>query len=527
MELYRVLLVDDEEDIRVGISRKMDWERLGFTLVGEAENGQEALELAETLKPDVVLTDIKMPFMDGLELCRILTDRLPAAKFVVFSGFDDFELAKQAISMHVSEYILKPINAAELSAVLQKLHRQLDDQRAERRDMERLRLRYEESLPVLRELYFTHLLDGSIRPDQVAERAERYDIDLRGTAWVAALVHMDGAGDRGELLSLSVRQLFEENLETEGCCSKAFLYNDSVALLTSFEGGFSIYDFIDAVNRVCKLAKSYLDLTLTVGVGLPCATPGDLSLSAAGAVGALEYRVLVGSGRAIYIGDLEPETFARLSFDENDERELTAAVKLGDEEAVRGAVNALTDKLQAAARPLSQCQFFFLELLTCLLKLTRGAGLELEAVFGAGFTGALQATDFSSAQELGRWCLDRCLRIQECIGRQRTDSTSRTVERAKRFIQEHYAQCDLSVERLCEHLHLSPAYFSTLFKRETGMSFTGYVTEVRMERAAALLRGTEEKTYLIAEQTGYSDANYFSYVFKKHFGVSPSRFRAG
>lgn len=150
MDLYRVLLVDDEEDIRVGISRKMDWEGLGFALVGEAENGQEALELAEQLKPDVVLTDIKMPFMDGLELCRILTQRLPAAKFVVFSGFDEFEYAKQAIRMNVSEYILKPINAPELSEVLRKLKSQLDAERAQGRNMEMLRRRYEENLPVLR-----------------------------------------------------------------------------------------------------------------------------------------------------------------------------------------------------------------------------------------------------------------------------------------------------------------------------------------------------------------------------------------
>lgn len=121
MELYRVLLVDDEEDIREGISRKMDWLGLGFSLVGEAANGQDALELAESLRPDVILTDIKMPFMDGLELCRILTDRLPAARFVVFSGFDAFEYAKQAIQMNVVEYILKPINADELSAVLRRL----------------------------------------------------------------------------------------------------------------------------------------------------------------------------------------------------------------------------------------------------------------------------------------------------------------------------------------------------------------------------------------------------------------------
>ena len=141
MDLYKVLLVDDEEDIRVGISRKMDWSGLGFELVGEAENGRDALELAESVQPDVVLTDIKMPFMDGLELCSILTKRLPGSKFVVFSGFDDFEYAKQAVRMNVSEYILKPINAPELCGVLRKLKDQLDTERARRQDLETLRRR--------------------------------------------------------------------------------------------------------------------------------------------------------------------------------------------------------------------------------------------------------------------------------------------------------------------------------------------------------------------------------------------------
>ncbi|MEM5781076.1 MAG: AraC family transcriptional regulator, partial [Lawsonibacter sp.] len=134
---------------------------------------------------------------------------------------------------------------------------------------------------------------------------------------------------------------------------------------------------------------------------------------------------------------------------------------------------------------------------------------------------------FRSLEELGGWLGSRCLKLREALGRQRTDSAWKTVEKAKDFIAEHYADSELSVETLCSHLHLSSTYFSTLFKRETGMGFTAYVTEVRMERAARLLQDTDEKTYLIAEQTGYPDPNYFSYVFRRRFGVTPSKFRAG
>ena len=151
----------------------------------------------------------------------------------------------------------------------------------------------------------------------------------------------------------------------------------------------------------------------------------------------------------------------------------------------------------------------------------------MEAVFGANFTGAVSISDFSSLEELGRWLGERCLKLHALLGKQRTDSTWRLVEQAKAYIAGHYADGDLSVETLCSHIHLSPTYFSTLFKREMGLSFTAYVTQVRMEEAARLLRETDEKTYRVAERTGYADPNYFSYVFKKQFGLSPSKFRAG
>lgn len=526
MELYRVLLVDDEEDIRVGISRKMDWNGLGFQLVGEAENGKDALDLAEALRPDLILTDIKMPFMDGLELCRILTERLPAAKFVVFSGFDDFEYAKQAIGMNVSEYILKPINAAELSAVLQKLKAQLDQERAERSNIQLLRSRYEESLPLLRGLFLTRLLDGRINREQIPELAERYEVDLSGKAFTAALVHIGGPREMSALLIPSVQQLLEENLKPEHGNCRVFLYNDSTAVLAAFTADEQVYGFIEDLNRSCALAESYLGQDLTIGVGLPCADPADLAQSTAGARSALDYREMVGRGSAIYIGDLEPVSVDRLSFAEGDDRALTAAVKLGGEEEVRAEVRRLMGRLRDSGLPLPHCQLFFLGLLTCLLKLTRDGGLQPEEVFGPKFTGAVQVTDFPSVDALEEWCRQSCLAIQTLIRRQRNDSAGRMVERAKEFIRAHYADSELSVEMLCEHLHLSPAYFSTLFKREMGMSFTNYVTVVRLEAAAEDLLGTEEKTYLIARKCGYEDPNYFSYVFKRHFGMSPTKYRA-
>ena len=159
------------------------------------------------------------------------------------------------------------------------------------------------------------------------------------------------------------------------------------------------------------------------------------------------------------------------------------------------------------------------------LKLTREADLELEAVFGAGFTGAVQITDFSSPEELGTWCLARCLRIRELIGRQRTDSAWRTVEKAKAFIAGHYAESELSVEKLCEHLHLSPAYFSTLFKRYNGLSPVEYVVHRRIQRAIELIRTTSMNLTDIAMSCGFNNSTNFYKAFRKVTGRTPVSYR--
>ncbi len=532
MEEYRVLLADDEEEIRAGISRKIDWVSLGFALVGEAGNGEEALEVAEQLHPDVVLTDIKMPFMDGLELCRRLRQSLPAAKLVVFSGFDDFEYARQAVGMGVSEYILKPINAAELTQVLSKLGEQLDKQRLERRDMETLRRRDEESLPVLRELFYTRLLSGQLAPEQVQDRAARYEIELPPGLWTAALLHADASGEscdagRDELLLLSVQSFLEEHFSLEGCAARVVLCGDTVALLVQLRDRDRLYPLLEELERLSLLSRSYLGVPLAAGVGLPCQGPEELHRSVEGARSALDYRALMGGGRVIYIGDLEPQDSAVLSFEEEDQRALSAAIKLGTLEQVEQVVRGLTERLSQTGLSLSKCHLFLLEVVTCLVRLARAGEVGVEEVFGANFTGAVSISDFSSLEELGRWLRERCSRLHDLLGRQRSDSAWRLVENAKEYIAGHYTNEQLSVEALCSHIHLSPTYFSTLFKREVGMSFTAYVTQVRMDEAVRLLRETDEKTYRIAQQIGYSDPNYFSYVFKRHFGLSPSKFRAG
>lgn len=524
---YRVLLVDDEEEIREGICRKMDWQALGFTLAGQAANGMEALEIAEQTCPDVVLSDIKMPYMDGLELGRQLHRVLPAAKLVFFSGFDDFEYARQAIGMHAFEYILKPINAQELSAVLEKIREQLDKQVEERQNVEVWQERYEESLPLLREIFYSRLLSGKIPTEQIHERAAEYGLDFPDGVWAVSIaaVKGEGLGIAEDAVLLSALDFLRTHFSLPNVVVKGALFNDNIALLAEIGREDGFYAFMEELERLCLLAETLLGFRVRFGVGTLCKSAETFSVSAAQAETALQYKVIDDS-RVLYIRDVEPRGDAAALFGEVQQQNIIAAVKLGSEAHVKEVVEQTVEQMRSSHLSIVQCQLFFLETLLSLMRAVRPGGEDFSELFEEEVSTMLSTDHFRSLEDMSGWLTDHFLKIRQMLGQHRSDTAGKSVYLAKEYIAEHYQDSELSVERLCEVLHLSPAYFSTLFKKETGMSFINYLTQTRMEKAAELLRVTDEKTYAIAEKTGYPDANYFSYVFKRHFGLTPSKFRA-
>lgn len=225
MGLYRIMLVDDEEEVRKAMINKMDWMQLGFQVVGDAENGEDALEKIEQLKPDVVMTDIRMPYMDGLALTSRIRQKYPSMKILIFSGYDDFEYAQQAIKLNVTEYILKPVNVEELTEILNRVRKNLDEEIEQRRDVSLLRERYHNSLPMLRELFLNRLVQGNVAEEEVRLKLEEYGVDILDARKLIAAVISVEREDRGQeqsplplqqeinLIPISVRGLVEDQLK--------------------------------------------------------------------------------------------------------------------------------------------------------------------------------------------------------------------------------------------------------------------------------------------------------------------------
>lgn len=526
MGLYKLMIVDDEEEIRLGVIKKINWEEHGFTVVGDAENGQEALEMAEKLHPDVIMTDIKMPFMDGLELGKRVADLMPSTKIIIFSGSDDLEYAHQAIKINVIEYVLKPINSIELIEVLKRLKEKLDKEYDEKRNMEILKKHYLDSIPVIREQFLVGTLEGRITKDQWEENKKKLGLDFINKYLCVALINIDGLPKEQDsgLVLISIKNIVDETMQNY-CKFISFPYLDKIVMLLSFYEKDNMMKVIKGLNEVCKIFECVFGSTISIGIGRVYSDINEIRFSYRTAQSALGYRPILGNGKTIYIDDVEPDNSVQLQFEDQEEIRFLNSIKLSSEDDIREVVDNIFKKMEESLVPLEKYRIYLMEVLTSMLKLTQSHNIEVNNVFGNDFSFYTYLEDFNSIEQIKDWFIQKSISLNEIIRKERVNSSKVLVEKAKEYIKSNYSDCDISVEKLCSNLHVSPTYFSTIFKKETDMSFVNYLTDIRLEEAVKLLNTTDDKTYIIATKIGYQEANYFSYVFKKKFGISPSRYR--
>ena len=530
MELYNVLLVDDEADVLQAMKKKIDWEALGFCLAGTAENGQEALEMAEQLHIDVVMTDIKMPYMDGLTLCKNLKQSYRNMKVIIYSGFDDFEFAREAVHLEAEEYLLKPISAGDMEAAFSKVRKKLDQEYDEYRNLNRLSEYYRKSLPAMREQLVMGILEGRIAGERARAMMETYEICLDSPFYVVAARYMDvnpreEQPQPAQLFTLSLKDMVQDYLKNRTrFFSTAFL--DQVIVIFMLDEREEIDQVLYHLDQICKMGFRVLKSSVTAAVGQICANTDALHTSYEEAVNAMEYRSILGSGQVLYINDIEPCSEENILVTEHEFQNLVHAVKLGNRDETNAAIAQIMDSIRKEPISPGQYQLLFMELLSELMKIGRAYKLHPNQIFGEHAGSWQELYRMVTVDELEGWLQEVCTNLRHVLRHERRDSAARLTEQAKAYIEEHYKESDLSADSLCRCLNVSAAYFSTIFKREVGMSFVAYLTKIRLEHALELLRTTEDKTYIIASRVGYMEPNYFSYVFKKQYGISPSKYRA-
>lgn len=551
--MYTVLVAEDEFEVREAIVSGTDWSSLGFQVTDSAENGQEAWDLFAKGAPDLLLTDIRMPFMDGLQLAERVKHDYPGTRVVILSGYDEFEYAQRALKLSVDEYVLKPFSTADLANVLAKLRAVLDEEAAEKRDVAQLREHYRRSLPVLRENFLATLMMRPLKRRELEEKSALYDIRLSGVSYQVSVVSMDAAGPKGqgqaadtpgsstrkeqppstisedqELLLFASLNIAEEIAAARNL-GRVFLHQGQVVLLTIAQESDSqavSAATLAAAEEIRQAVERYLKLTVTIGIGVVIQEPAGLSYSYKDAVLALDYRVILGGNRVISIADVEQRHVEKVRFDELKEQSLVRCLKTGTADELKENVESLFQGLAEAPVSVKEYQLYLMEIVTAVLRAAKDADADLDELFGDNMATLAELYRFRTLAEAKDWLLGICTRLMGSIAVVRQSALHNLVEEAIAYTRANYGDSELSINKVCGQLHISAGYFSSIFKKETKMTFVAYLLQIRMEAAKELLRSTDLRALDIAEKVGYAEPNYFSFSFKKHVGMSPKEYRS-
>ncbi|MDQ0902501.1 response regulator [Paenibacillus sp. V4I7] len=530
--MYKIIMIDDEDEVREGIKRKTNWEACGFQLVGDFDNGRDAYEALETLQPDAVITDICMPFMDGLQLTELIAANYRDVKVIIVTGYEDFDYAKQAIKLKVKDYLLKPINSVEFTEFLHKLRLELDEERIQREDVTFLRHQFNESMPLLRERFLERLVTSCMRRDEIDRKFQMFGLSMRGPSFTVLALdidefHREFYNDQvaeEELLRFAAYNIFHEIMEKEQGGIVFRTRDDKLVALLSGDPERIELTCQTLAEHVRYSIEKYLSMTVTMGIGRTCSDLPDLPKAFQEALSALDYRFLLGKNRIISIGDMEfGSSQDNLSYI-HMEKIVISAIKTGEKMIVTLTLQDWINEMKKGTCSMDKCYGKLNKLLVALMNVLVETGFEEAAVLGDHSFMELYAR--KTLDDVRLWLEGICLALVDLLAEKRTTVSQAQMEAAVAYIHAHYADEQLSLQQVCNHIYMSMSYFSALFKPHTGETFVEYVTRYRLDKAKEMLAASQLKTYELAAKVGYSDPQYFSVIFKRNTGMTPKEFRA-
>ncbi|MBU5480550.1 response regulator [Blautia sp. MSJ-19] len=533
--MYRILLVDDEILVRDAIKENIDWKAIDCELVGDCENGKQAAEFVKEHPVDIVLTDILMPYMDGMELSHFLHDNYPDIVIVIFSGFGEFEYAKKAIQYGVSEYLLKPVTAMELTGVIEKMKKKVDQLRIEKYKMDRLTKtseKYHKNEQIIRSKNMEALVNCTTDVNKSIQRLAEMGIDISAISYRVALFDID--------LYSGMYQLDTEKRQ-ESALMAFVLFNISDEIVTREDAGIA---YQEGNNRVCVLfqekwsrnftartkeicreiqekTKEVMGFDVSMGIGKWVKNPEELIQSHDMAEQTLQYRYLLGGNLLIDMEEQHPAQ--EIGLDESL-AELKEGMKTGQKAQVDQILATIEESIRHALMEKSRACMYLQQVIRTMDNACEDVSANMDEVREDRDELLRQVTEQKSFEDACKVVQKHMDRVFGILSEMNTSSSERQARLAIDYIQKNYMDPDLSLNSICSYLNISTSYFSTIFKDETGETFTEVLIRTRMEKAKELLENTTMKNYEIAEKVGFSDPHYFGISFKKMTGCTPTEY---
>ncbi|MGM9617810.1 response regulator transcription factor [Butyricicoccus sp.] len=534
--MLQAMIVDDEKMICQLILRLIDWDAMDIKVVGIAHDGPSALSLAQETKPDIIITDIRIPVFDGLELIHKLQQLHFQTRFIVISGYRYFEYARSALRYGVTEYLLKPINANELQQALCKLRAEIDAERQLQESNAALKKNLSAAGSRIRQQFLSNLIAGKIDHSQLSidYMNRNYDFSIHNGPISLFIIKLCCSNikqeydlmplvfSRVEPIVLSALQPHCSTLEIQIIHSRLYcLYQrKNMEVNLNITG---IYERITA--QFDDILNAFESFSMTLCPGEDAVSPAFLPHAIETAQHAVYLRLqnvqkrIVPPAQTQVLHQIQLDTV----FSQAQQSVFCTTLLSGEKELISAGIQQIFKPFQRISSSPYDPKILF-ELCERIIYLSQNTLEPLH--LSINFTQVMRAADH--AESLSS-VMDRFvaafLDALEPYFALSAKNTGAPIQQAMRYIEQCFAE-PLTLNRVAEQIGLSPAYLSSLFKKESGNSFNEYLTMCRMNAAKKLLRETSDPISLIAEQTGYVDAKYFSKVFSKTFGISPQKYRS-
>ena len=522
----------DECVVREGLRDCIDWERYGFEFCGDAPDGELALPQIRKLRPDILITDIKMPFMDGLALSKLVCAELPETRIILISGHNDFEFAQEAIEIGVEQYLLKPVTKASLLKTLEDVSRKIDEEREQKDYLRRFQQEGPEYEQFARRKFFEQITSGTLRVSEIYEQAKKLQIDIDAEGYTVILLTLQsrGTAEYSQTLAERLEELMAYLLRYgEYLLFRCNLMTYCVIVKGSAAGlDEAVRRCLENIERRCGDEA----LAWYAAVSEPVARLSELPGCYASAHTILSYRHLLPERHVLTADVLQkPQRGTLPALDEVDASKADPAIirnflQTGMREEIPDFVSEYLASFGNALDSMLFRQYVLLELRFSAIRAAKSFGYSQEE-FLRPLTSGQELPADGGRETLEKSCAALLRRAIELREEESGNQYKSMLKRALRYIDQNYTDETLSLNTVAKAANISPNYFSGVFSQEMGQTFVEYLTEKRMERAKELLRYSGKRSSEVAYEVGYRDPRYFSFLFKKTQGCTPSSYRAG
>ena len=535
--MYRVLIVDDEILLRTKLKMLFEGGRHGFEICGEAVNGQDALELIEKTKPEIVISDVMMPVMDGIRLSSELSKRFPQLRLIVLSNFDEFIYVKTMMQNGALDYILKyELEAETLFKALDHARDLIESSRKDKYPSELSQSVSTDNMTTLRERFLVRLLTGVHRNQEEIRRhfaALDIRLDVRNVLVILmaiddyrASVDDDNLKDRS-LLEYAVVNIVQEILSDSDNGISCHVTNEKFLIMLSFDDTRSRAKtesrISSTLGRISQCLKEFLNLSVSFSICESLIDITEVPESFEKAKRHMKDRFYKGNSSILRSSPLRPENVSLEGLDLEVEREILSCIRSIRIDELTATLIEIFDGISRRRLSFTSYQLIFSDLLGIITRTCKDHAIELTRIYSADEAPHRILSKLETIQETQAWFISLFARLLGSLEKDQSEAVSPYVKQAVSQIRLHFAE-DLSLSQVAEPIGISPSYLSTLFKEEIGKGFSDYLIQTRLDEARHLLDEGRMNLKEIVGACGFRDYSYFIKTFRSRVGVTPKEY---